>query len=65
MSGVFKRPGVACANCDEPFSLLLTTEDFVSVEKLPDPFHAKCPACQHRSTYPKSAIRVLAAASIR
>jgi hypothetical protein len=29
------------------------------VRKLPDPFEAKCPMCQHLATYPKSSIQAL------
>jgi hypothetical protein len=30
-----------------------------SVEKLPDPFLAKCLACQHEAYYPKSGIEMM------
>ncbi len=59
-SAGFKRPGAACENCSEPFSLFLAVEDFESVEQLPDPFLAKCPACGHEAEYAKSVIGVLA-----
>jgi hypothetical protein len=60
-SAGFRRPGLSCANCGEPFALFLGVEKMVSVEKLPDPFVAKCPQCDHQATYPKSAIGVLVA----
>jgi hypothetical protein len=61
-SAGFKRPGVACAGCGEAFSLSpLAIEGFVSIDRLPDPFHATCPLCRRESTYPKSAIGILAA----
>jgi hypothetical protein len=55
----FTRPGLRCEKCGEPFSLFLGTGQD-RVEKLPDPFEAKCP-CGHVATYPKSAIYTLEA----
>ena len=55
----FKRPGVACQKCGAPFSLFLGVALYRSVEKLPDPFSAKCPECGHEATYPKSQIGIL------
>jgi hypothetical protein len=57
----FKRAGLKCVNCGLPFALRLAARPPVPVAKLPDPFPAKCPMCQHEATYPKSAIVVLAA----
>ena len=59
-SAGFKRPGAACVNCNEPFSLFLAVKDFRSIEKLLDPFQARCPMCGHEADYPKSAIGILA-----
>jgi DNA-directed RNA polymerase subunit RPC12/RpoP len=56
----FKRPGLACEKCGEPFSLFLATEG-KKLEELPDPFQAKCPRCGHEATYPKSSIQTLVA----
>lgn len=58
----FKRPGLECSHCREPFSLFLGVENFLDIDRLPDPFPAKCPACQQESTYPKSSIGILVAA---
>jgi hypothetical protein len=61
----FKRPGVSCQSCGEPFSLFLSVDEVVPVENLPDPFLAKCPLCDHQATYPKSAIGTLVAVGTR
>lgn len=58
-SAGFNRPGAVCENCGKPFSLRLAIKDFKSVEKLPDPFRAKCYGCGHEADYPKSAIGIL------
>ena len=58
-SAGFKRPGLKCAHCGLPFALTLAVQPMSSVEKLPDPFQAKCPMCQHEATYSKSAIQTL------
>lgn len=57
-SASFTRPGLKCVKCDLPFALSLMAAE-IRVEKLPDPFEAKCPMCQHAATYPKSAIQIL------
>jgi len=59
----FRRPGVACVNCTRPFSLFLFVKKFRSIEKLSDPFQAKCPYCGHEDDYPKSGNCILANAS--
>ena len=61
-SAGFKRPGLACVQCGLPFALTLAVQPMELVEKLPDPFVARCPLCQHEATYPKSAIRTLVSA---
>jgi hypothetical protein len=58
-SAGFKRPGAACENCDKPFPLSLAIKGFRSVEKLPDPFVAKCYWCGHEGEYSKSDIHPL------
>jgi hypothetical protein len=58
----FTRPGLACESCGEPFSLFLGVPNLRKVEGLPDPFEARCPLCDHQTTYPRSAIGVLVAA---
>jgi predicted RNA-binding Zn-ribbon protein involved in translation (DUF1610 family) len=58
-SASFTRSGLECEKCGIPFSLFLAVRDMVSIEKLSDPFSAKCPQCGHAATYPKSAIRTL------
>ena len=64
-SAEFKRPGLVCEKCDLPFALeMFAVQDMESVETLPDPFPAKCPACQHQSTYPKSSIVGLVGAAL-
>jgi hypothetical protein len=65
LSAGFKRPGVQCVHCLEPIALLLAVEDFVSVEKLPDPFPAKCPLCEQEATYSKSTIGIVASVGSR
>ena len=66
MATGFKRPGLECAKCGEAFALgLAAVKNFQSVEKLPDPFQAKCPDCEEEASYPKSAIRTLAAVGRR
>jgi len=56
----FTRPGVTCKRCGIPFALaMFSVQSMGSVEKLPDPFEAKCPACEHQTTYEKSAISPL------
>jgi hypothetical protein len=56
----YKRPGVECENCHEPFALFsATVHDFQTVRALPDPFWAKCAYCDHEATYPKSSIYTL------
>jgi hypothetical protein len=60
-SAGLKRPGVTCGNCNGPFSLFLAVQDMVSVERLTDPFDAKCPLCGHQASYPKSSIGILVA----
>lgn len=57
----FKRPGLECVDCHEPFALFLARPDVRKIEELPDPFEAKCPYCQKEATYPRSAIGVLVA----
>ena len=58
----FVRPGVPCQHCGEPFALALVgVQRQKEVEKLPDPFQAKCPFCQTVASYPKSAIDTLVA----
>jgi hypothetical protein len=64
-SAGFRRPGLSCADCGEPFALFLAVEGMISVEKLPDPFLAKCPLFGHHAAYPKSAIGVLVAVGLR
>ena len=64
-SAGFKRAGVACANCGVPFSLFLGVEQMKSVEKLSDPFQAKCPECGDEATYRKSSIETLVAVGSR
>jgi hypothetical protein len=57
---IFTRPGLTCEQCGLPFALSLTgIVGAKEVERLPDPFEAKCPMCQHLTTYPKSAIQAL------
>jgi hypothetical protein len=66
MSAVgFTTAGLICEACGEPFSLVLGRAKHleIKIEKLPDPFEAECPLCNHRATYPKSAIRTLRVAS--
>jgi len=59
MSG-FKRPGVQCKQCGVPFALaMFSVQKMESIEKLPDPFEAKCPACQFQTTYAKSEVAPL------
>ncbi len=59
-SAGFKRPGLKCEKCGLPFALsLIGAIGAKEVERLPDPFQAKCPMCQHEATYPKSAIQIL------
>jgi hypothetical protein len=62
-SAGFTRPGLKCDHCGLPFALSLGAGVIGSreVEKLPDPFQAKCPLCEHEATYPKSSISVLVA----
>ena len=57
-SAGFTRPGLNCVKCGLPFALSLMASE-IRVEKLPDPFQAKCLACGHDATYPKSAIQTL------
>ena len=61
-SAGFNRPGIECLHCHQPFSLALGTGAMTTreVEKLPDPFLAKCPLCDQEATYPKDAIGTLA-----
>lgn len=60
-SASFKRPGIKCEKCGMPFPLFLGMPDPpIKIEKLPDPFRAKCYLCSHEAIYPKSAIRTLA-----
>jgi hypothetical protein len=58
-SAGFRVRGATCETCSEPFSLFRAVNDFQSIEKLPDPFSAKCPKCAHEADYPKSAIVVV------
>jgi hypothetical protein len=57
----FRRPGLACEHCHEPFALFLARPDARKVDELPDPFLATCPYCQKEATYPRSAIGILVA----
>ena len=58
---MFKRPGVQCVECSEPFPLSFGTKAMSGSEvaKLPDPFEAKCPNCRRVAMYPRSAIASL------
>jgi hypothetical protein len=47
---------LTCQACETSFSLAAAVG--TSVEKLPDPFEAKCTHCEGKSTYPKSSIRI-------
>jgi hypothetical protein len=51
---------LTCAVCDERFALGVGAEK-TNPTKLSDPFQARCPHCGNQSTYPKSAIQILAA----
>jgi hypothetical protein len=56
----FTRPGLRCEQCGLPFALSLTgIVGRREVERLPDPFEARCPMCQRTATYPKAAIQAL------
>ena len=57
----FKRQGLSCAECGAPFALSPNLLQVESIQKLSDPFRAKCPECGHEATYPKSAIQILVA----
>jgi hypothetical protein len=52
--------GLICEVCGESFALGVGAGK-TNPEKLPDPFQAQCPHCESQSTYPKSAILILAA----
>jgi hypothetical protein len=47
-----------CQGCADPFAVAASTGK--AVAKLTDPFEAECPHCGNQSTYPKSAIQILA-----
>jgi len=57
MSG-FKQLGLTCEKCGKPFPLPQGVANWLgSLDKLDDPFPAECPVCDHRTTYPKSAVQ--------
>jgi hypothetical protein len=65
-SAGFTRPGIKCEHCGLPFSLSLTGAIGArEVKRLPDPFEAKCPMCDHTAMYPKSSIQALVAVGPR
>ena len=59
----FIRPGLECQQCGLPFALSLGAGVFgrKEVERLEDPFEAKCPMCGRVDIYPKSSIQNLEA----
>jgi formate-dependent nitrite reductase cytochrome c552 subunit len=62
MSGAgFKRPGVECLSCHEPFALAIGLKVMNAHElaKVPDPFSAKCPHCGKENEYPRGSIGLL------
>jgi len=64
MSGTdFKRPGVECLCCHEPFALTLSLGAMNAQElaKLPNPFLATCPYCGKENQYPRGSIGLLVA----
>jgi hypothetical protein len=54
----FIAPVLDCAKCGLPFALSLVRPKLVAVDRLADPFLAKCPMCEHQASYPKSAIQI-------
>ncbi len=49
--------GVKCEQCEIPFALSLTgAVGRREVERLPDPFEARCPLCNFVGIYAKSSI---------
>jgi len=59
----FKRTGIACLTCHEPFALALGVKvmNAQELEKLPDPFSATCPHCGTENQYPRGDIGLLVA----
>lgn len=59
----FKRTGTECLSCHKPFALALGVKvmNAEELEKLPDPFSAKCPHCGEENLYPRGSIGLLVA----
>lgn len=59
----FKRPGVECLSCHEPFALAVGVKAMNAEElaKIPDPFSATCPHCGQENQYPRESIGLLVA----
>jgi DNA-directed RNA polymerase subunit RPC12/RpoP len=59
MTEVGNRPAVVCKGCGKAFPISARALPSRSVERLPDPFLARCPRCGSQATYPKTAIHIL------
>lgn len=58
-SAGFRRFGVECQNCHEAFAIQLDAMNKPSLDKLPEPFPAKCPHCGEENLYARSVISPL------
>jgi hypothetical protein len=58
-SAGYSRAVLTCEKCGSTGALWRMAKKFVSFEKLPDPFPAKCGVCEHEANYQKSAVQLL------